>query len=40
MPQEIAQSLVFISAVLLKADCGALCVCVCTRVCIYIYIYV
>lgn len=39
MPQEIAQSLVFISAVLLKADCGALCVsvCVCTRVCIYIF---
>lgn len=38
MPQEIAESLVFISAVLLKADCGALCVCV--HACVYIYIYV
>lgn len=37
MPQEIAQSLVFISAVLLKADCGAVCVCVCS--CTHVYIY-
>lgn len=35
MPQEIAQSLVFISAVLLKADCGAVCVFV--HVCVYIF---